>query len=153
MDSSISTSGLLRKQSAEKRYEDPQFFFRSMKGTLRWMAPETLGGSDYSAKVDVWSVGCLLIEMVCGRDPWKEFDNEVGVSFCSVSGTLRPKIQAMHEIWTARDKTPIDYIPPDVWDLCSESCKDFMRKTVQRDPQARPTCAELLQHPFIKDNS
>ncbi|KAF4722846.1 hypothetical protein FOZ62_001014 [Perkinsus olseni] len=138
MDSSISTSGLLRKQSAEKRYEDPQFFFRSMKGTLRWMAPETLGGSDYSAKVDVWSVGCLLIEMVCGRDPWKEFDNE---------------IQAMHEIWTARDKTPIDYIPPDVWDLCSESCKDFMRKTVQRDPQARPTCAELLQHPFIKDNS
>ncbi|KAF4673750.1 hypothetical protein FOL47_010130 [Perkinsus chesapeaki] len=132
---SMAESGGHHKSSAERRYENPQFFFKSMKGTLRWMAPETLGGHDYSAKVDVWSVGCLLIEMVCGQDPWKEFDNE---------------IQAMHEIWTARDKTPIDYIKPEIWSQCSEECRDFMRKTVQRDPHARPTCAELLQHPFIR---
>ncbi|EER06128.1 hypothetical protein Pmar_PMAR007522 [Perkinsus marinus ATCC 50983] len=77
MESSLSTSEVLQTNSAERRYADPQFFFKSMKGTLLWMAPETLGGSEYSAKVDVWSIGCLLIEMVCGRDPWKEFDNEM----------------------------------------------------------------------------
>lgn len=40
-----------------------------MKGTLYWMAPEVLT-NNYSAKVDVWSLGCTVLEMITGEHPW-----------------------------------------------------------------------------------
>lgn len=41
----------------------------NMKGTIFWMAPEVLS-ENYSAKVDVWSLGCTVLEMVTGEHPW-----------------------------------------------------------------------------------
>ncbi|KAI0216105.1 mitogen-activated protein kinase kinase kinase, partial [Massospora cicadina] len=45
----------------------------SFKGSVFWMAPEVVIDHGYSAKVDIWSLGCLLIEMLTGQRPWKEF--------------------------------------------------------------------------------
>ncbi|RKP01277.1 hypothetical protein CXG81DRAFT_12205, partial [Caulochytrium protostelioides] len=42
----------------------------SMQGTLYWMAPEIARGEGYSANVDVWSAGCLVLEMLTGHHPW-----------------------------------------------------------------------------------
>jgi hypothetical protein len=48
----------------------------SVQGTVYWMAPEVLHSEEkdggYGAKVDVWSLGCLLIEMLTGTHPWRE---------------------------------------------------------------------------------
>ncbi|KAI8090997.1 kinase-like domain-containing protein [Gilbertella persicaria] len=42
-----------------------------MKGTLYWMAPEVLE-HHYSPKVDIWSLGCTVLEMITGEHPWME---------------------------------------------------------------------------------
>lgn len=53
--------------------------FTNMKGTIQWMAPEILvtKKAGYDAKVDIWSVGCVVLEMWSGERPWS---NEILVS-------------------------------------------------------------------------
>ncbi len=36
------------------------------------MAPEIVNNGIYGAKVDVWSFGCTIIEMLCGGHPWTQ---------------------------------------------------------------------------------
>lgn len=35
------------------------------------MAPEILKGRDYSQEVDIWSLGIMVFEMVCGYVPFQ----------------------------------------------------------------------------------
>lgn len=42
---------------------------------------------------------------------------------------------------------------PQIPDHLSNDAKSFLKLCLQRDPAARPTAAELLRHPFIRDLS
>jgi hypothetical protein len=42
----------------------------SVKGTFNYMAPEAFEASQYGKEVDIWSMGCLLVEMAAGVAPW-----------------------------------------------------------------------------------
>jgi mitogen-activated protein kinase kinase kinase len=46
----------------------------SMQGSVFWMAPEVIrsNGHGYSAKVDIWSLGCVVLEMFAGKRPWSK---------------------------------------------------------------------------------
>jgi serine/threonine protein kinase len=35
------------------------------------VAPEAVMGN-YNAKIDVWSMGCVMLEMATAKDPWSE---------------------------------------------------------------------------------
>lgn len=46
-----------------------------MEGTVAFMAPEVVkGGTDessgYGRKCDVWSIGCVVIQMATAKPPW-----------------------------------------------------------------------------------
>lgn len=63
----------------------------SMQGSVFWMAPEVIRseGEGYSAKVDIWSLGCVVLEMFAGRRPWSR-DEAVGAIYKIANGEAPP---------------------------------------------------------------
>jgi mitogen-activated protein kinase kinase kinase len=54
----------------------------SMQGSVFWMAPEVVRsqGQGYSAKIDIWSLGCVVLEMFAGKRPWSR-EEAIGAIF------------------------------------------------------------------------
>jgi serine/threonine protein kinase len=87
------------------------------------MAPEVARGKGYSAKVDIWSLGCLILEMLTGNVPWH-----------NVRGNI------IYLLGTGNS-------PPVPADL-SEMAKNFINTTFKIDPEQRPTASDLLEDKF-----
>ena len=105
----------------------------SMQGSVFWMAPEVVRseGQGYSAKVDIWSLGCVVLEMFAGRRPWSK-EETIGAIYKLGSNQAPP-------------------IPDDVSDSVSPEAVAFMSECFEIDPGERPTAETLLkQHPFCK---
>lgn len=64
----ISDFGLSKKNEHDEVYD--QNSRMSLRGSIYWMAPEVVKNEPYSAKVDIWSLGCTVIEMLTGQRPW-----------------------------------------------------------------------------------
>ncbi|KAL8948939.1 MAG: hypothetical protein Q9222_004915 [Ikaeria aurantiellina] len=106
----------------------------SMQGSVFWMAPEVVRsqGQGYSAKVDIWSLGCVVLEMFAGRRPW--FKDEA--------------IGAIYKLGNLNMAPPI---PDDVGKEISAEAVAFMLDCFTIDPSERPTAETLLKHhPFCK---
>lgn len=107
----------------------------SMQGTIFWMAPEVIHNvidnekQGYSAKVDIWSLGCVVLEMFAGRRPWST-DEAIG---------------AMYKLGNARLAPPI---PEDTKPFVTDTGKDFLNQCFEIDPEKRPTAKKLLDHEF-----
>jgi serine/threonine protein kinase len=48
--------------------------FTAMQGTIFWMAPEAVkvGLQGCTSKIDIWSLGCVVLEMWSGQHPWHD---------------------------------------------------------------------------------
>ena len=97
-------------------------------GTPYWMAPELIRGQSYGTKVDIWSLGIMLIEMIEGEPPYMDF----------------PPLRALFLITTKG-------IPPlKEEENLSLELVDFYNKCVDIRVDSRPDAATLLEHPFLK---
>lgn len=105
----------------------------SMQGSVFWMAPEVIRshGQGYSAKVDIWSLGCVVLEMFAGRRPWSK-EEAVG---------------AIYKLGSLNQAPPI---PDDVSSNISAAAVGFMLDCFTIDPRERPTAETLKQHQFCK---
>ncbi|KAJ6374967.1 hypothetical protein OIU77_000024 [Salix suchowensis] len=100
----------------------------SFKGSPYWMAPEVIkNSSGCNLAVDIWSLGCTVLEMATAKPPWSQFEG----------------VAAMFKIGNSKDL-------PAIPDHLSDEGKDFVRQCLQRNPLHRPTAARLLEHPFVK---
>ncbi|KIO31656.1 hypothetical protein M407DRAFT_67775 [Tulasnella calospora MUT 4182] len=102
----------------------------AMQGSLFWMAPEMLHNDKkgYNAKIDIWSLGCVFIEMFAGRRPWEQ-DDFVSVMFKVGRNKMAPPV------------------PSDVH--LSPEAEDFRLKCFTQDPDERPTAEGLKSHPWL----
>ncbi|XMA13888.1 hypothetical protein WAI453_006679 [Rhynchosporium graminicola] len=106
----------------------------NMQGSVFWMAPEVVRsqGEGYSAKVDIWSLGCVVLEMFAGRRPWSK-EETVG---------------AIYKLGSLNESPPI---PDDVSDNISPAAVGFMADCFTISPTERPTADTLLsRHPFCE---
>ncbi|KAL6427708.1 hypothetical protein ACFW04_008865 [Cataglyphis niger] len=97
-------------------------------GTQAYMAPEVFmksGSGGHGRAVDIWSVGCCIIEMASGRRPWSDYDSNYQIMF----------------------KVGMGETPALPKNLSAEGI-DLIKKCLQHDPKRRSTANTLLAHSF-----
>lgn len=110
---------------------------------LRWAAPEAVvsDGPGYNAKIDIWSLGCLHIEMLTALPPWHEESDERALKTklqTRQDGPPRPRFSPEGDDFLRRCFTRyvivITYVCVDAW---------------TRDPLMRPSAAALRDDPYL----
>lgn len=53
---------------------------------IAYMAPEVITQKGHGRAADIWSLGCVVLEMVTGKRPWHELENYHQIMFkvCSL---------------------------------------------------------------------
>ena len=96
-------------------------------GTRNYMAPEVHDGGNYDCKADIWSLGCIIMEITTGLTPVYHLNKQ------------RSEIK----IWNRfRDNVQI----------CPR-LKDFTLKCLTVDPKKRPDALSLLEHRAMRDTA
>ncbi|KAM0745584.1 Pkinase-domain-containing protein [Meredithblackwellia eburnea MCA 4105] len=99
----------------------------SLQGSVYWMAPEVVKQTAYTSKADIWSLGCLVVEMLTGAHPWANLT----------------QMQAIFRIGSSSRPS----IPDDI----STEAEEFLEDTFEIDHNDRPSARDLLAHAFIRD--
>jgi len=110
----------------------------------------------YDAKIDVWSVGCILAELH-GRQPLfpgEDYIRQMNLIF-GVLGT--PSDDDMNFITNPKARNYIKSLkkrPPKpfnkIYKNASEAALDLMEKMLQFNPSKRISVDEALKHPYFK---
>ena len=101
-------------------------------GTPDYLAPEMVLEKSHTEKLDVWTLGVLLFELVTGRAPF------------TPSSNIKDRKMAQREL----SKNIVDVkmkIPSHV----SKECTDLIKKLLQKDYKNRPSCEEALQDAYF----
>ncbi|KAK4250815.1 hypothetical protein C7999DRAFT_28644 [Corynascus novoguineensis] len=103
---------------------------KSMTGTPMYMSPEVIKGENpgHFGAVDIWSLGCVILEMATGRRPWANLDNEWAIMYNIAQGNP-PQLPSPDQL--------------------SPQGIDFLGRCFIRDSKKRDTAVELLQHEWI----
>ena len=100
-------------------------------GTPAFVAPEILRiDREYDNKVDVWSAGVILYNLLSGFPPFW------GDNLPQVLDSIR-----LHEP---------EFTDP-AWHLVTPAGKDLIRGMLSKDPSSRPSVEEVLAHPWMLD--
>ncbi|KAL8127328.1 hypothetical protein AgCh_014299 [Apium graveolens] len=99
----------------------------SFSGTPVFMAPEVARGEEQGFPADIWALGCTIIEMATGSNPWPE---------------LNDPVSAIHKIGFSGKL-------PEFPNKLSDNAKDFLSKCLKSNAKDRWTAKQLLDHQFL----
>ena len=120
---------------------------KNVAGTPNWMAPEIIELKDASAKSDIWSLGCTVIELLTGRPPYAEISNSMTGSY----STLITNILDADNGVTVMFRIVEDAMPP-IPEACSDLARQFLLECFNKEPSKRPGAELLFEHPWLKQN-
>ncbi|MBL4687536.1 MAG: protein kinase, partial [Nannocystaceae bacterium] len=93
-------------------------------GTPAYTAPEQWQREEVTGATDVWSLGVMLFELLCGRLPWEHPSPiQMGQAICS--SELAPRVSEVADV------------PPEAAELVA--------RCLTKDPRARPTANEVRE--------
>uniref|UniRef100_A0A8C8H481 Mitogen-activated protein kinase kinase kinase 12 n=1 Tax=Oncorhynchus tshawytscha TaxID=74940 RepID=A0A8C8H481_ONCTS len=95
----------------------------SFAGTVAWMAPEVIRNEPVSEKVDIWSFGVVLWEMLTGEVPYKDVDSSA-------------------IIWGVGNNSLNLPVP----ESCPDGFKILLRQCWSSKPRNRPSFRQILLH-------
>ena len=100
-------------------------------GNALFHAPDYLKGRSADFADDVWSLGILAIKMATGKTPHENFQGNYSAF-------------ARRVVLGASPSLSIEF---------STNFQDFVASCLIKNPDLRPSCAQLLMHPFIEEYS
>jgi len=92
-----------------------------MLGTVDYVAPEQVEGSEPDPPGDVYALGCVLFEMLTGAPPFAEHRGGMAKMWAQVNAAVPP----------VRDRRP----------EVSPALEDVVKRAMAKEPGARPTAA------------
>ncbi|XP_025907804.1 mitogen-activated protein kinase kinase kinase 12, partial [Nothoprocta perdicaria] len=95
----------------------------SFAGTVAWMAPEVIRNEPVSEKVDIWSFGVVLWELLTGEIPYKDVDSSA-------------------IIWGVGSNSLHLPVPTG----CPDGFKVLLRQCWNSKPRNRPSFRQILLH-------
>jgi len=128
----------------------------------RWYrAPELLLGADeYTSAIDMWSVGCILAELI-GRKPLFPGDDylqQIGLIVDVLGAPSADDLKHVKESAGARflssghlkDKPPVPLHQVSQLAHASEEALDLLKGLLAFAPDKRTSSADALKHPYLK---
>ncbi|XP_031785487.1 cyclin-dependent kinase-like 1 isoform X3 [Nasonia vitripennis] len=127
----------------------------------RWYrAPELLvGDTQYGTPVDVWAIGCVYAELIRGEALWPgKSDVDQLYLIRRTLGDLLPRHMAIFQqneffagisLPTPQTLTPLETVLPET--SSSTLQMDFLKKCLDKEPDQRWTCDQLLQHVYFEN--
>ncbi|AMD22537.1 HHL233Cp [Eremothecium sinecaudum] len=99
-------------------------------GTPMYMSPEAISCSGHGkfGSGDIWSLGCVVLEMATGRRPWANLDNQWAIMYHVAAGRI-PAFPNKNEM--------------------SPAGIAFLSRCLIQDPNKRSSAVELLMDPWI----
>ena len=105
--------------------------FQQESGTLGYKSPEMVLKQPSDFRSDVWSLGVMMYELLCGEMPF--------------TGTSSEQVE--ESILTKN----LSFIGSR-WSTVSETCIDLLRHMLCRDIEQRYDIADVLLHPWVIEN-
>ncbi|TMW67487.1 hypothetical protein Poli38472_011107 [Pythium oligandrum] len=124
----------------------------------RWYrAPELLLASKYTPAIDVWSIGCILVEMFTRKPlfPGHDHVHQLNLILQTVGSPTTPEDMAFitntkAKRWMAKQER---HSPKSLSTICptaSTDALDLMSRLLAFDPRQRLSIDEALAHPFLR---
>ncbi|TFK37954.1 kinase-like domain-containing protein [Crucibulum laeve] len=156
-DLKICDFGLARSARPPPNVDDTSTFMTEYVATRWYRAPEVmLTFKEYTRAIDVWSVGCVLAEMLSGKPlfPGRDYHHQLSL-ILDILGT--PSIDDFYAINSTRSREYIRALPfrkkknfTQLFPNANPLAIDLMEKCLTFSPKRRIDVDDALRHPYLQ---